>query len=878
MENFDYEDFLDMENELVIIPEHACSYCSFADEKSCCFCITCSKWFCNSIRNFFGSHIVYHLARSHHVGIQLHRDNIFGDIVLECYNCNSRNIFNIGYLPATEESAVVLLCRNCLRHPNTKNLGWDVNAWAAIIQDKSILEWILSRPNASTFRNPDPSQLMKLEEQWKTDPKATLDQISEIEDEDEILPVKLYYDDPQDYAHTFLPLVMLESDNTKKLKTSCNQDGVTVKWIKTINSVVAEFYSKVSDEDILWDIFDELMISTRESLDRVYNGKGNIISIDDGKISVQMYDKRVPDHISTGYRVEYVGNEIPFTRMIQALKTFKNNTKAMGKELKKEMLGTETHNISTFSVDLPTDYNIRQLPELNSSQIMAIKSSLLNAITLVQGPPGTGKTVTSASIVYHIVKQFKEQILVCAPSNIAVDHLTEKIEQTGLRVVRIVARNKEEVLNNVKGLLLHKLILQLPKRFDELRKLAELKERTGELDSRDEKKYKELKSEAEHVILKNAEVICCTCSCAGDSRLSRLEVKHVLIDEAAQAPEPDSLIPIVKGCEHLILVGDHKQLGPVIMDEKAKAAGFNKSLFERFIKLKYKPIVLTVQYRMHPKLAIFPSEAFYSGSLQNGVTESQRYMPKLRNFPFPNPSVPMLFISCNGIEELSSSGTSYLNRQEAESCEEVVSLLLDLGFSCQSIGVISPYEGQRVLLQRSLEAMCRIDKDDFEKLEIKNVDAFQGREKDFIVLSCVRSNDQIGIGFLKDIRRMNVAITRAKYGLILIGNASVLVKNPVWNQLLYHYQQLNCIIEGKLSRQSPYSYEIPKPMQTIYKNDYEFAMESNETDLDKEKLNDFLLVQNNLKRDPIPENVPNAWVESSEEEDEDDKKLIELDF
>lgn len=269
------------------------------------------------------------------------------------------------------------------------------------------------------------------------------------------------------------------------------------------------------------------------------------------------------------------------------------------------------------------------------------------------------------------------QVLVCAPSNVAVDQLTEKIHATGLKVVRLTAKSREALDSSVAFLTLHHQVANNTTHV-ELQKLIQLKNEQGELSSNDERKYKSLIRQCEKEILSVAEVICCTCVGAGDPRLSKLKFKTVLIDEATQAAEPGKLspfdadqfplsllaecmIPLVLGCKQVVLVGDHQQLGPVIMNKKAARAGLTQSLFERLVVLGNRPIRLQVQYRMHPCLSEFPSNMFYEGTLQNGVTAPER-LRKNVDFPWPVPDTPMFFYQNLGQEEISSSGTSFLNR------------------------------------------------------------------------------------------------------------------------------------------------------------------------------------------------------------------------
>ncbi|RHY97382.1 hypothetical protein DYB31_015419, partial [Aphanomyces astaci] len=304
--------------------------------------------------------------------------------------------------------------------------------------------------------------------------------------------------------------------------------------------------------------------------------------------------------ITDGYYVDFVWKATSFDRMQSAMKTFAVDDTSLTGYLYHKLLGHEVE-MQTFRTKghAATGLSVPGLPELNPSQLLAVKGVLQQPLSLIQGPPGTGK-------------QNNGQVLVTAPSNIAVDHLTEKIASTGLKVVRLAAKSREAVTSIVEHLTLHTMIKSLvsPDKAD-LRKLMQLKEDQGELSSQDEKRFKSLKRNAEREILQAADVICTTCVGAGDPRLSNFRFRQVLIDEATQATEPECLIPIVQGAKHVVMVGDHMQLGPVVMNKKAAKAGLNQSLFDRLIRLQHRPFRLRVQYRMHPCLSEFPSNMFY---------------------------------------------------------------------------------------------------------------------------------------------------------------------------------------------------------------------------------------------------------------------------
>lgn len=311
---------------------------------------------------------------------------------------------------------------------------------------------------------------------------------------------------------------------------------------------------------------------------------------------------KTPTDCTHNFSIEPVWKPTPFQRMQHALKQFAVNESSISSHLYHVLLGHKVDPV-TIKYTVPKKVNVPNLPELNHSQVAAIKSALSKPLSLIQGPPGTGKTVTSASLVYHMCKQLQQpsleslagtaQILVCAPSNVAVDHLAAKIHLTGLRVVRLSAKSREALPSPVSFLTLHEQVHAYD--VDPIFASLVRQKTIGNLNGQDERRYDALKRKIEREILQHADVICCTCTGAGDSRLSSRTFRTVLVDEATQACEPEALIPLVLGAKQVVLVGDHQQLGPVIMDKKAAKAGLSQSLFERLINLGIRPMRLQVQ-------------------------------------------------------------------------------------------------------------------------------------------------------------------------------------------------------------------------------------------------------------------------------------------
>lgn len=799
------------------LPEHACKYCGLHDPASVVLCNVCKKWFCNSRGNTSGSHIVNHLVRAKHKEVTLHKDGPLGETVLECYSCGVRNAFVLGFIPAKADSVVVLLCRQpCAAQNSLKDMNWEQDQWKPLISDRSFLSWLVKVPTESEqlrARQVSAAQITKLEELWKENVDADFQDLDKADDQtSRIQGAMLRYEDGYQYQNIFGPLVKLEADYDKKVKEAQTQDNIEVRWHIGLNKKTNAYFNIAkNDSDLRLMHGDELRLRYLGECHKPWTGVGHVIKIPDNfgdEVGIELKSSApAPTELTQNYVVDFVWKATSFDRMQSALRKFAVDDTSVSTYIYHRLLGHDVEDV-LFRCHLPRHFSAPNLPDLNRSQVYAVRHALQRPLSLIQGPPGTGKTVTSATIVYQLVKQHGGPILVCAPSNTAVDQLTEKIEKTGLKIVRVCAKSREAIDSPVSHLALHNQIKNMES-SNELQKLQLLKDETGELSASDEKRFRMLRKQAERELLDLADVVSCTCIGAGDPRLAKIKVNSILIDECMQATEPECMVPVVLGAKQLIIVGDQCQLGPVVMCKKASQAGLSQSLYDRLCAIGIRPFRLEVQYRMHPSLSLFPSNIFYEGSLQNGVSGNERRLNI--DFPWPQADKPMFFYVSPGQEEIAGSGTSYLNRTEAANVEKLTTRFIKAGVKPEQIGIITPYEGQRAYLVQYMQYQGQLHTKLYQSVEIASVDAFQGREKDIIIISCVRSNEHQGIGFLADPRRLNVALTRAKYALILVGNPKVLCKQNLWNHLLHHYKENDILVEGPMTNLKASLMQFPKP-------------------------------------------------------------------
>ncbi|EPQ55806.1 P-loop containing nucleoside triphosphate hydrolase protein [Gloeophyllum trabeum ATCC 11539] len=477
------------------------------------------------------------------------------------------------------------------------------------------------------------------------------------------------------------------------------------------------------------------------------------------------------------------------------------------------------------------------LSGLNPTQIRAIALMVGKRMSLVQGPPGTGKTKTIIEAVklLKVHWQIPQPVLVCTFTNVAVDNLVEGLARAGVRPLRVGygkvrtalhAHTLEEQLQEHR---LRKEVDALAKEVDELREqLGALRGRIvnamGAGREATEKKDAQLKAMEKAAvrmerkarkasakryamsqemlwdIVTSADVVCTTCVTSACAALNIIDFPMVFLDEASMSTEPASLIPIMKGSQQVALIGDHKQLPPVITSAEAQSMGLGVSLFERLTEERHVPsIMLDVQYRMHPAISRFPSIEFYQFSVQDGTVESDgsvhpRLLPPasshLQDHPETGRRPSVIFLDHAGSETLKHR--SRVNWTEAGIvCSIVEDLLLqNAGLRGEDIGIIAPYAAQISLLTRLLRTDHRYRTRftavlgeqramQLAHVEIKTVDGFEGREKEVIVFSTVRNNARGHIGFLGDRRRLNVGLTRAKRGLFVVGSLSTLREGKV---------------------------------------------------------------------------------------------------
>ena len=546
---------------------------------------------------------------------------------------------------------------------------------------------------------------------------------------------------------------------------------------------------------------------------------GVVTSVRRNKLLLATIKEALPDWVLNGSTlngstlgIDLTFDEVSYREMHQAMSDVINAHGNRLAELRDVLLGAKPASFGELRAD-----DLFYPSALNDSQLVAVRHVIsAQDVAIIHGPPGTGKTTTLVQAILETVRR-ERRVLVCAPSNTAVDLLTEKLAERGVNVIRLgnPSRVSELLLKHTldAGVMAHPSYAKM----HAMRQTAEQHRETASEYVRDfgfeERQHRQwLREEARTLrqaaddlerfmtedVLESVQVITCTLVGASNRHIRHLSFETVFIDEAAQALEPGCWIPIAKG-QRLVLAGDHHQLPPTVKSEQAAREGLRETLFEKCIQRQPNTArMLNVQYRMHAHIMGFSSKKFYGDQLvpHQSVAHADLEDYDLRFAP----DWPVEFIDtagCGFMELAIPESRSTANPEEAHLLLERLAHLLTPFDAIQedqrplTIGVIAPYRAQINYLKDAIEDSAVLNDLLLQRrLSVGTVDSFQGQERDIIAITLTRSNPQGEIGFLSDIRRMNVGMTRARRKLLLVGDSSTLCSHPFFMELLAYVKEV----------------------------------------------------------------------------------------
>lgn len=524
---------------------------------------------------------------------------------------------------------------------------------------------------------------------------------------------------------------------------------------------------------------------------------GVVAYVRDRKMKIVLNSDDLPEWINDGkLGVDLAYDESSFREMENAVRqVLKAGNNRLG-ELRDILYGADN---ARFESPLPVSF-----PTLNEDQNKALQKAIAaKDIALIHGPPGTGKTTTLVQAIKYTV-DIEKQVLVCTPSNASVDLLVDKLAEQGLDVLRIghPARISDTAMassldERISGHPSFKSLKAVRRRSAEMREMALKYKRSFGPSERHQRKLllqevRNLRDEADMIeryivqsLLDSSQVVLSTLAGSNHRLLTGKIFKTLFIDEAGQSLEPACWIPMQKA-ERVIMAGDHQQLPPTVKSAEALRDGLAYTLFERLMKERKVDSMLTLQYRMHPEIMRFPSSQFYQGALKADQSV-------LARVPLGGSCVEWIDTAgCGFDEQVNEQTLSTFNPDEADLIDRHLRAFLSenggrLKDEFMTIGVIAPYRAQVECLESTLAGTVA-EFDLLERLSVNTVDSFQGQERDVIYISLTRSNDKGEIGFLKNIKRMNVAMTRAKRKLVIIGDSATLGGDDFYNAMIDHFQ------------------------------------------------------------------------------------------
>ncbi len=578
--------------------------------------------------------------------------------------------------------------------------------------------------------------------------------------------------------------------------------------------VVVERQSQTDQPHQLRDGMSVRVFSTQPHIKNAEK-QGTIHYVSRNRMKIILFAQEVPDWIGElghiGVQLQF--DDRSFNEMHSALLAVKQAKGNRLAELRDILIGLRNKSAPRALTTL-SPFAI----ELNESQQAAIQ--LIDAtydVAVIHGPPGTGKTTTLVAAIKHLSKS-EHTILVCAPSNAATDLLTERLTAAGLSVVRIgnVSRVDDSVMMHTLDALVSahpdsRHVKKVKIKAAELRRQANTYKRRFNRDDARERRQQlleanelmdwatDLENRIIDQILSCTQVITCTLVGAAHAVLEPYKFRTVVIDEAAQALEPATWIPIRKA-SRVILAGDPYQLPPTVKSREAQKSGLQHTLIEKCLHLLPDVHLLDTQYRMHTAIMGFSNAWFYSGALKAATVAADRRLMALAGVELTF-FEPIVFIDTAGCDFEEQTHKESIWSQSRYNHGEMLLvrehfLKLSAHFTEQfapDVAIISPYKEQVIRFERLFyeepELSSFVSDPHKPQVSINTIDGFQGQERDIVYLSLVRSNPKAEIGFLSDYRRMNVAMTRARKLLVVVGDSATIGKTPFYRAFLDYVEK-----------------------------------------------------------------------------------------
>ena len=617
-----------------------CLYCFQSDKKFLCQCKECGYFFCNNIHRKT-SHALIHLNRCKHKKIAL---DPF-DLELICKECRNKDVFDLYF-----NKDNTILCEDCIKKEDEKD-------FTKIIDNKKINDKILISPDippaANRFDSYSESLMAKMDNKILTLKNFFLPIVS------------LNFSKKKKYVQKYITL--LENEKMEIAKRDMEEESFIfdLKFSMIDNSYIIAVLKKDKQEFIF---YPRQLLLVAKATNENKSFLARVIDIDKNENKITIFFKDLDKCLKDGeYSIKEKDSLASYDRMINGLEELKPKNSSLlnrnilllilGKEIKEDKEKICNLNEYLDKSHIPKKLTIPLLPniQLNKSQENAMFNCFKHKLTLIKGIPGTGKSTVLSFLAYHLLRLKKTQsdkILICAPSNKAVDNISYYLQKLHLKFIRVLSLEKEmtddvDKTNSLEDLIKQEIEKDIEKN-PKLKKVVELSEKRvkyGQLKGEDYEKYKKIIEQYQYKIINSSPIILSTLNNSADPRLNRCNFPIVIIDEATQALEPDCLLSLLHKAQMAVLIGDEKQLGPTIISQESITAGLGVSMFDRLcFYYKGSDFISTLneQYRMHSSLYEFSNKHFYNNQIKTHE-EIQLDENVIKNFPWPNKDIPTTF-------------------------------------------------------------------------------------------------------------------------------------------------------------------------------------------------------------------------------------------
>lgn len=801
------------------MPKISCTVCHKSDTKRMMRCCECNEFVCldfdtENPDDDIKSHISQHCVMKNHYTYRLWLDVTIPGFKMECGKCKNQNILFLNY--AHKNDLLIVACNQCISTDDavienldyysllssSRNLKDFISSYLTRANDlierkagikKRDLYNALSFSTAKEYNE----HFKNLEEMdWK---ESVMSNTFRIE-----ISVETY-DDGEKKGYCFYCNSILPVENDDTISFIVNG--------KEIKGLVTDF-KKINNKKFMY-VFNTT---------HLFNQKEKIIIRKDT-------------------------NAATHDRRLKALNSFALD-ESWNKRIK-DLVYNPSNCDQKQELKL-RDIKIEKKGNLNDSQVKAIEHAINNRLTLITGPPGTGKTRTIAEMVNLLrFSQPDQKILITSDSNAAVLNASKELKKLGVKVLRhICGKRLQEEKKSGENELDKETFITIFDHFIKNNAKSDLKwahrrqigsqrnsngrrgrrgrggrggrggrrgrrgygpNTIGTIVNKDEEErqrlegvrmeYRDIRKRMFKKLVQKADVVCCTSSFSNNPLMTDYEFKIVIVDEASQMTEPSMLIPLNLGCEQLIILGDAKQLPPFVSENK-KRNPYKISMFKR-LSIYYPTLLLNVQYRSHPEIAGICSELFYNESVSSDPSTRNKIIPSIQDM-FPNKNIPIQYVYHKVPE--TEKYCSFYNQEEIKLTGILLEQLRKRKIKNCQIGIISPYQQHKTKMVeylvnnelmngRNSNSKVRNNYEDY--LEVGNIDSFQGKEKDIIILNCVRSNTMDKIGFMKSKKRTNVALSRARCAIFIIGNPDC-YDSDIWRDFHRIIDEKGLFVESRL--------------------------------------------------------------------------------